>query len=108
MKKIEERPMFLRLKEDFWIFKENDLLEKYSEGYVLFQRIIGLNSDIIPFDFVDRLPDLFDEVGDHQIEINMVISCKDFISVDEVNNWFVNWVEQRGWTCNGAIKEFDE
>jgi len=104
-----DRPEFIRLKEDFWTFKKDDLLSKNEErkGYNLHIYSFERNN-LLSFDFVDRLPDLFETVGEKQIEIHMVISCKDFVSEDEMNDRFVSWVESQGWTCGGSVKELDE
>lgn len=103
-----ERPEFIRLKEDFWVFKKDDLFKKEekTKGYRLFFIAFDPKA-VLPFDFIDRLPDLFETVGEKQIEIKMVISCKAFESVDQVNDWFIHNVERMGWTCGGSVKELE-
>jgi len=43
-----------------------------------------------------------------EIQVNMVLNVPDEITEDMVSDLFVEWVESRGWQCEGGVKDITD
>lgn len=43
-----------------------------------------------------------------EIEIKMVLSVPDNKTIEEINDLFIEWVEDNGWSCGGSVNDISD